>query len=125
MIGVMDLVEQDSGGTIVITEYKTTSKAYSTEQVERMFQLTIYNMAAKRNGFGNCEIVLKVDSLIKTQNPRLELFYTTRSDGDEKRAIKKIQEVWRGIQNKIFIPNEESRFCSKCEYRGYCDNWAN
>ena len=29
MIGVMDLVEQDIEGTIVITEYKTAAKAFS------------------------------------------------------------------------------------------------
>ena len=125
MIGVMDLVEQDIEGTIVITEYKTASKAFSIDQIERLFQLTVYHMAAKRNGFGDCEIVLKIDSLIKTQKPRFESVYTTRTDADEKRAIKKIQEVWHGIQNNVFIPNDGSWLCSKCEYRTYCDNWAN
>jgi len=122
MIGVMDLVEQDIEGTIVITEYKTASKAFSIDQIERLFQLTVYHMAAKRNGFGDCEIVLKIDSLIKTQKPRFESVYTTRTDADEKRATKKILEVWKGIQNNIFIQNEASWLCSKCEYRTYCDN---
>jgi putative RecB family exonuclease len=125
MIGVMDLVEEDEEGTVVITEYKTAAKAFSIDQIERLFQLTIYHMAAKRNGFGDREIVLKIDSLIKTQKPRFESVYTTRSDADEKRATKKILEVWHGIQSSVFIPNDSSWLCSRCEYRGYCDSWAN
>jgi putative RecB family exonuclease len=126
MIGVMDLVEEDDvDGAIVITEYKTASKAFSIDQIERLFQLTIYHMAAKRNGFGDREIVLKIDSLIKTQKPRFESIYTTRTDADERRATKKILEVWHGIQNNVFIPNDTSWKFSRCEYRGYCDSWAN
>ena len=123
MIGVMDLVEEDDvDGAVIITEYKTASKAFSIDQIERLFQLTVYHMAAKRNGFGDREIVLKVDALIKTQKPRFESLYTTRTDSDERKATKKILEVWHGIQNNIFIQNEASWLCSKCEYRTHCDN---
>jgi putative RecB family exonuclease len=35
IIGVMDLVEEDSAGTIIITENKTSAKAYSNSQIDK------------------------------------------------------------------------------------------
>lgn len=123
IIGVMDLVEEDDDdGSIVITEYKSISKAYGLDDVRRNFQLTVYNMAAKRNGYANREIVFKIDSLIKAKSPRFEQFYTNRNDSDEEKAIRKIKSVWDGIQKGIFIPNDTSWKCSNCEYRSYCDS---
>ena len=126
MIGVMDLVEEDNeSGSVIITEYKTASKAYSIDQIDKLFQLTVYHMAARKNGFGDREIALKVDALIKTKKPRFESVYTYRTDAHERRAAKRILEAWNGIQKNVFIPNDSSWLCSRCEYRTYCDNWAN
>jgi putative RecB family exonuclease len=123
MIGIMDLVEQDDhDGSIVITEYKTAAKAYGLDDVNRNFQLTVYDMAARRNGYAGKEIVFKLDTLLKTKSPRFEQFYTTRDENDEARAIRKIKSVWEGIQKQIFIPNDTSWKCINCEYRTYCDN---
>jgi len=96
--------------------YKTASKAYSIDQIDKLFQLTVYHMAAKKNGFGDREIALKVDALIKTKKPRFKSVYTYRTDA---------LEAWSGIQKNVFIPNDSSWLCSRCEYRTYCDNWAN
>jgi putative RecB family exonuclease len=123
VIGVMDLVEEDEDdGSIVITEYKTAAKAYGLDDVARNFQLTVYQMAARRNGYANREIVFKIDCLIKTKVPRFEQFYTNRNESDETRAIRKIKNVWEGIQKNIFISNETSWKCSYCEFRSHCDN---
>jgi CRISPR/Cas system-associated exonuclease Cas4 (RecB family) len=105
--------------------YKTASKAYSIDQIDKLFQLTVYHMAAKKNGFGDREIALKVDALIKTKKPRFKSVYTYRTDAHERRATKRIIEAWSGIQKNVFIPNDSSWLCSRCEYRTYCDNWAN
>jgi putative RecB family exonuclease len=35
IIGVMDLVEEDGDGTIIITENKTSGKAYSNSQIDK------------------------------------------------------------------------------------------
>ncbi len=123
VIGVMDLVEEDDvDGSIVITEYKTAAKAYGLDEVSRNFQLTVYHMAAKRNGYADREIVFKIDSLLKTKTPRFEQFYTNRNQIDEHRAIRKIKAVWEGIQKGVFVPNDTSWKCVNCEYRVYCDN---
>ena len=40
IIGAMDLIEEDSSGTIIINDFKTAGRAYSNDEVDRNFQLT-------------------------------------------------------------------------------------
>lgn len=125
IIGAMDLLESDGAGTIIITDFKTSARAYSNDEVDRNFQLTLYQMAAKACGYGDQEILLRFDCLIKTKTPKFEQYYTTRSETDEKRAIKKIVEVWKGISKGIFIPNDSTSNwkCKGCALKKYCDEW--
>ena len=90
IIGAIDLIESDESGTIIITDVKTSARAYSIDEVDRNFQLTLYQMSAKANGYHDREILLRFDCLIKTKQPKFEQYYTTRSEVDEKRAVKKI-----------------------------------
>jgi putative RecB family exonuclease len=71
IIGVMDLVEEDSDGTIIITENKTSGKAYSNLQIDKNLQLTVYQIAARSNGYADREILLRIDCLIKTTTQHL------------------------------------------------------
>ena len=124
IIGIMDLVEEDRYGTIIITENKTSGKSYSNNQIDKNLQLTVYQIAARSNGYGNREILLRIDCLIKTQVPNFKSYYTSRSKLDEHRAIRKIQRVWDGIKKGVFIPNDTSWKCPYCEFKDpYCDDW--
>ena len=124
IIGVMDMVQEDDSGTIIITDHKTAARAYSTAEADNNFQLTVYYLAAKMNGYGDREILLRLDCLIKTRTPKFESLYTVRSDVDEKYAIKKIMHVWDGIQKGVFIPNYGGWKCDYCAYRSYCQEWS-
>jgi putative RecB family exonuclease len=123
VIGGIDLVEEDDAGTIIVTDFKTSSKSYSVKDVDQNQQLTTYQMAIKSNGFSDREILLKFDCLIKTKAPKFESYYTTRSDLDERRFTKKIQVVWNGIQKGVFVPNDTSWKCGNCSYKKACDDW--
>jgi putative RecB family exonuclease len=125
IIGAIDLVEEDDSDTLIITDFKTSARAYSNDEVDRNFQLTLYQMAAKKNGYGDREILLRFDCLVKTKTPKFEQYYTTRSDIDEQRASKKIIEVWNGISKGVFIPNDStSNFkCKGCSHKKACDSW--
>jgi len=123
LIGVMDMVEEDESGTIIITDHKTAARAFSSDEVDKNFQLTVYHMAARKNGYSDRDILMKFDCLIKTRTPRFEQVYTTRSNSAEHRALKKIQSVWDGIQKEIFIPNDNSWRCSTCSYKSHCQQW--
>jgi putative RecB family exonuclease len=125
IIGAFDLVEEDEAGTIIVVDWKTSGRAYSADEVDRNFQLTLYQMAAKANGHADREILLRFDCLIKTKTPKFEQYYTSRTETDFKRAEKKIVEVWRGISNGVFIPNDGSQNwrCKNCSYKKHCDEW--
>lgn len=76
IIGIMDLVEEDSDGTIIITENKTSGKAYSDNQIDQNLQLTIYQIAARLNGYRDRNILLRIDCLIKTMTPKFQSYYS-------------------------------------------------
>ncbi len=123
IIGVMDMVEEDESGTVIITDHKTASRAYSADEVNNSFQLTVYHIAARSNGYAGRDILMKFDCLIKTRTPRFEQVYTVRSEEAELRAMKKIRSVWEGIIKGVFIPNDTSWKCSMCNYKSYCEQW--
>ena len=124
IIGAMDLVEQDDAGTIIITDHKTGSKSYSADEIDQNMQMTLYQLAARTNGFvADREILLKLDCLIKTKTPKFESYWTTRSKIEEKRLIRKIKRVWQGIDKEVFIPNDTSWKCKGCSHKKACDAW--
>lgn len=123
IVGAIDLVEQDEAGTIIITDHKSSSRNYSIDEIDQNPQITIYQMAAKANGFADREILLKFDCLVKTKTPKFEQYYTTRTETDELRLIRKIQRVWDGISKGVFIPNDTSWKCKTCPYKKACDQW--
>jgi putative RecB family exonuclease len=122
IIGIFDLIEQDESGAIIVTDWKTASQAYSEDEINKNLQLTLYGMAAKANGYTDKVILHRFHTLIKTRVPKFEEYYTTRSEMDEKRAVKKIMHVWDGIGKRVFIPNESWK-CKGCQYKGACDEW--
>jgi len=121
IIGAMDLVEEDSAGTIIITDFKTSGRAYSKDEVDQNQQLTMYQMAAKNNGYASREILLRFDALIKTKTPKFEQYWTSRSELDERRLIKKAAQVWDGITKGVFVANDTSWKCKGCAYKQACD----
>jgi putative RecB family exonuclease len=123
VVGAMDLIEEDDSGTIIITDFKTSKKSYSADEIDRNPQMTIYQLAAKANGFSDREIILRFDCMIKTLKPKFEQYYTVRTEVDEARLIKKIHSVWHGISAEVFIPNDQSFRHKNCAYRNVCDEW--
>lgn len=123
IIGAFDLIEEDESETITIVDWKTSGRAYSNDEVDKNLQLTLYQMAAKANGYAGREILLRFDCLIKTKTPKFEPYYTTRNEKDERRAIKKILQAWEGISKGVFIPNDTSWKCKGCAYKKACDEW--
>jgi putative RecB family exonuclease len=123
IIGAIDLVEEDESGTIIITDFKTAGRSYSIDEIHNNMQMTVYQLAAKANGFVSRDILLKFDCLLKTKTPRFEQCYTTRGVVDELRLIRKIEKVWDGISKEIFIPNDTTWKHKNCSYRKICDEW--
>jgi len=123
ILGYVDLLEEDESGTLIVTDWKTSGRAYSMDEVNKNLQVTLYTMGLKRNGYADREILLKFDCLIKTKKPKFEQYYTSRTDQDEKRTETKIRHVWEGITKKVFIPNDTSWKCTGCAYQKACTQY--
>ena len=123
VIGYIDLIEEDNAGTIIITDFKSSGRAYSSDEIDKNMQLLIYQMGVKANWYPDREMLLRLDCLIKTKSPKFEQYYTTRGELDERRVIKKIQSVWKGIQSGVFLPNDTSWKCKNCSYKTACDQY--
>jgi putative RecB family exonuclease len=123
LIGIFDLVLADPAGVVTIVDHKTASKAYSLADVNQNLQMTVYHLAARAHGYDEQEILLRLDCLIKTKTPRFEQSYTTRSEWDEKKAVKRIQAVWEGITKGVFIPNDGNWKCRSCGHKTACREW--
>ena len=122
-IGGIDLIEEDDVGTIVVTDHKTSARAYSATEVDQNQQLTLYQLALKSMGYGDREILLKFDTLIKTKTPRFEQYFTVRTEIEEHRLVRKYLKVWEAIKSGIYIPNDTSWKCPSCLYKNACDQW--
>ena len=124
IIGITDCIEEDKSGTIIITDYKTKAKAYSEKELENELQLTLYQMAMKASKFRNREIMLRFVVIIKTKKPRIEHYWASRSELDEKRLAKKAVQVWEGISKGVFLPNDGHWKCNNCQFSKACEAWS-
>ncbi len=120
IIGLIDLIEEDASGTIIITDYKTTSRAYSQSEIDQNMQLTLYQLAMEQNGYADRDMILKLDCLIKTQNPRYEQYYTVRNPQDMQRLQRVIRLLVQGISQEVFLPAAANWMCTNCPYKTHC-----
>jgi putative RecB family exonuclease len=124
VIGALDLLLQDSDGSLTIVDHKTAARAMNDKDIHGNDQMTLYQLAVKANGFEDREVLLRYDALIKTKVPKFDQYYTSRSEADEERLVLKFQNVHRAIKAGIFIPNDSSWMCSNCEYATACKSWT-
>lgn len=122
IIGYIDLLEVDEDGNFLITEYKTSARAYSNAKVDMNEQITLYHMAVQAL-YPEKQVISKIDCLIRTKSPKFEQYYTHRDQHDHNRFIKTAREVAKGIEANVFIPNTTSWQCNNCEYKKACKDW--
>ena len=66
-------------GQLSLRILRHAGRAYGRDEVDNNMQMTVYQLAAKANGFADREILLRFDCLIKTMKPKFETYYTVRS----------------------------------------------
>jgi len=126
LIGIVDCIQRDKEGNLIIIDNKTANRAYSKDKIEQDLQMTVYSYlaAATRLVPAKSETLHRFDVLLKLKkSPRMDRYYTTRSAADRKRLAKIINEVLRGIEAGVFFPNP-SWMCSDCQYAQACVKWS-
>jgi len=121
LVGWIDVVEQAPDGTVTVADLKTASKRYSDQTVHGNVQLTCYSLGAQTLGF-NGDTCFRLDVLLKTQNPELIRYETTRTNADRERFLKLVRNVWQGIKKGVFYPKEDWQ-CGQCPFADHCKAW--
>ncbi len=109
--GRMDRVDEISAGSVAIQDYKT-GKAKNEKFAEDSLQLTIYALAAKREGMRADKVSiynLENDTVIEVE----------RSDKDLAEGEREIKKAAKGIREGEFAP-KPSFGCKWCAYASIC-----
>jgi putative RecB family exonuclease len=121
LVGWIDAVEQAPDGAISIVDLKTASKRYSDQHVQGNLQLTCYSLGAQALGFQG-DVRLRLDVLLKTKDPELVRYETSRTEADRERFVRLVKSVWHGIRKEVFYPKDDWH-CSQCAYVDPCKEW--
>src|SRR5215471_6792165 len=120
LVGIVDLIESDDEGNLIIAELKTSSKQYADSQGENQLGL-IYAYAMNQIGFRttNAETLIRYDVLVKTKSPAFQQIYFNKSPQNYGRLTRWIQEVLQAIDRESFFPNF-GWACQNCQFRSRC-----
>ena len=122
LIGIYDLVLEDPAGTITIVDHKTASKSYTMADANQNLQMTIYHMAARANGYGERDILLRLDCLIKPRSQNSSSTTPLGVIGRRRRPPLKSGPSGKPSK-KVFIPNDGGWKCGNCGYKTACKEW--
>jgi len=123
VVGAMDLV-LETDDSLIVVDHKTAARAYSNVDIDLMEQLTLYKMAIAELYPNDKEVLLRLDVLVKTKEPRLEQYWTSRDWLDQQRLIKKYQVLESSIKAGNFIPVDGGFRCGGCSYTEECKQWG-
>lgn len=115
--GVIDLIEEDG----VIVDHKTSARVLDETTVNDSLQLTAYSYAY-RYLYQKPEKGLRIDNIVKTKNPQVKRFHTSRTEQDHIRLFHIAQAVLTGIESQVFFPCP-GWACADCEFADHCRNW--
>jgi putative RecB family exonuclease len=121
LVGYIDAVELAPDGTVSIVDLKTASRKYSDNMVHSNVQLTCYSIGAKVLGF-NGNTRFRLDVILKTQNPEVIKYETSRTDADRERFLKLVKSIWLGIKKSVFFPKADWQ-CGQCSFIDRCKSW--
>lgn len=111
--GRFDRIERNKEGLVII-DYKT-SEPRSQESVDNDLQLSIYALAASKEG----ERVDRLSLLFLGEDEVIER-KTNRSESQLKDAITAIRLLNEGIEKKDFRATPTREKCRSCPYREIC-----
>lgn len=118
IIGYIDIIERDG----VPADFKTSSRSWNPgkalEELQPCFYLAAMNQAGWQN---NPDFKFRHYVFVKTKTPKAQVFESNRLPGELFWMFGLIQEVWRGIEARVFPPTGTGSW--KCSPK-WCEYWA-
>jgi putative RecB family exonuclease len=115
--GIIDLIEKDD----TITEFKTSSQAMNSGDIEDNIQLTAYGYAYQML-YQRSPRFLKLIDFVKNKKPRIITLEPDPRKLDCQRFFFLARQILKGIKTKVFFPRT-SFMCKDCEYGEPCKAW--
>jgi len=118
--GVIDLLEADTNGGLVIVDHKTCAKRPSDTDLDQHLQLSAYAFAVRRlKELGDAPILMRIDCLIKNKTPAFEQRFTLRTADRDPRFLKLCADVLQAIDAGAYPPNP-GWGCGSCQVKSSC-----
>ena len=123
LVGIIDLIESDEEGNIIVSELKTSSKRYADSQAENQLDGMIYAYALDQLGFRTTDqqTLIRYDVLVKTKTPAFQQVYLNKEAGDYRRLTRWIKEILQALDRGAFYPNF-GWACKQCQFKRACWN---
>ena len=123
LVGVVDLVEMDDDGQMILVDHKTSARKYTDSQAQDALQMGIYALAYEALT-GQQEHLVRYDVLLKSKNGEggVQRLYGVKGSGDTDRTRRIALEVAEAVQTGVYYPNPGWQ-CAGCEFRSTCDRW--
>lgn len=118
VIGYIDLIAEDG----VPGDFKTSSKSWSQERAQNELQSLFYLAALNQSGQSTSGWKFRHYTIVKTKQPKFEMFEHLHSPGELMFLFDLIQRVWRSIEQGIFMLNPSGWKCSPnfCDFYSKC-----
>jgi putative RecB family exonuclease len=119
--GIIDRLELDADGELVVTDYKTGKAPGERQEQQRLAGVAFYSLLCER--------------LFGRRPARVQLLYladpvaiiSTPTDRSTRGVERKLAAVWtaveRACEKEDFRPNP-SRLCDWCGYKAYCPSFG-
>jgi RecB family exonuclease len=112
--GIMDLVDEEHR----VIDHKTSSRTPNQKDVNKDLQMSGYALG-HRVKFGIPEKELRMDFMVKTQQPKVVSLVTQRTQEDIDRFLKTMAFVANAIKNEMFYPCHPGNWQCSPEWCGY------
>ena len=121
LIGEIDLIVKSDNGSNVIIDWKTAERKWPEGKADKDLQATCFCYAYKKVYNEDC--LFRYDVITKAKEPTFTQYPTYRAQDDFNRLEQFIRMAERAVQAELFIPNEQSFYCSSCPYTSACKSW--
>lgn len=121
LLAIADLITESSD-SLIVNEFKTSSRAYSSLEVDQSLQASCYVHAVEESWGEPATVRFTV--FVKTKQPRIQQLDTVRDTNNSARLGDIVQNIERAIRVDAFYPVESALNCGSCPYRQPCKEWA-
>lgn len=122
LVGIVDLIESDDEGNIIVTELKTASARMSDDKAENLLDGLVYAYAMDQLGYRttDTETLVRVDVMVKTKKPGFQQVYVNKERSDYKKLTRWIVQILDAIEAGSFFA-QPGWACKGCQFRKACE----